>query len=162
MKNNIKLMWLTLFFLSLCLTTIAQKRNFSISPTIGLNIPILDNGSGFHIGINPAFSVSSRFAIECQFSYAYVKVNDSFISGESGSQENFNALLGGRFYLLSDKKKIRPYFNLLLGGTLNRETDYEEYLLGVSTGFFVDFNRLLAGLSFETPGNIILKIGYAF
>lgn len=161
MNNRIKLFWLTLLFLSLCSTTIAQKRNFSISPTIGLNSPILDNGSGFHLGLNPAYAVSSRFTIESQISFAYAKTRQ-FLSGESDVQEDFNALIGGRLYVRSDEKKVRPYFNLLLGGTLNRMSDNQEYIFGISTGFFVDIRRFLIGLSFETPGNVILKIGYVF
>lgn len=162
MNNRIKLFWLTLLFLSLCSTTIAQKRNFSISPTVGLNTPILDNGSGLHFGLNPAYAVSSRFTIESQISYAYANIDGTFLSGESDFQENFNALIGGRLYVRSDEKKVRPYFNLLVGGTINRRSDYEEYLFGVSTGFFVDIRRFLVGLSFETPGNVILKVGYVF
>ena len=162
MKNCIKILSFTLFFLSLCSTTIAQKRNFSLTPTIGLSIPILDNGIGIHFGVNPAYAVSSRFSIESQLSYVAAKIDGQFISGEEGFQENFNALIGGRLYVRSDEKKIRPYFNLLLGGTLNRESDYQEYIFGLSTGFFVDIKRFLIGLSVETPGYGILKVGYVF
>lgn len=161
MNNSIKLFCFTLFFLSLYFTTNAQKK-FSFTPTIGLNIPILDNGTGFHIGLNPAYKVASHFAIESQLSIAVVQDGSTFLSGESDDQNNFNALLGGRFYILSDRKKVRPYFNLLLGGTFNSKADYQEYLFGVSTGLFVDLNRFLAGVSVETPGNIIIKVGYVF
>ena len=162
MNLNIKLLLLSSFFLSMHITSIAQKRNFSISPTIGLNIPILDNGVGFHIGLNPAYSISNRFAIEGQVSFAYVKINGAFISGEQNTQSNFNALLGARFYILSKEKKARPYLNLLIGGMQNQESDYMEFTVGASTGVFVDINRFLVGLSFETPGNVILKVGYTF
>ena len=162
MNNCIKLFSLTLFFLSLCATSIAQKRNFSISPIIGLTVPILDKGSGLHFAVNPAYAVSSRFSIESQLSYSYANIDGKFLSGEKDFQENFNALIGGRLYVLSDEKKIRPYFNLLLGGMLNRRSDYEEYIFGLSTGFFVDINRFLVGLSLETPGYGIFKVGYVF
>lgn len=162
MKNDIKLFWLSLFFLLLGFTAIAQKRSFSISPTIGINFPLLDKGLGFHISLNPAYTLSSRFTIESQLSYAFTEIDGKFISGESGSQENFNVLAGGRFYILSGEKKIRPYFNLLLGGTLNRRSDYEEYIFGLSTGLFFDINRFLAGISLETPGHIVIKVGYTF
>jgi len=159
---NIKLFLFPIFFLSIYTSGIAQKGSFSISPTIGLNVPILDNGSGFHFGVNPAYAVSAWFAIEGQLSFAHVNINGSFISGKVGSQSNFNALVGGRFYILSEKKKVRPYFNLLLGGMHNSEFDYEEFTFGLSTGLFFDINQFLVGVSFETPGNIILKGGYAF
>ena len=75
MKNDIKLFWLSLFFLLLGFTAIAQKRSFSISPTIGINFPLLDKGLGFHISLNTAYTLSSRFTIESQLSYAFMEID---------------------------------------------------------------------------------------
>jgi len=163
MNINLKLVLITFFLFIYQISTVAQKGEFSISPTIGLNVPILDNdGLGFHIGINPAYSISSFVAIEGQVSFAYVKDAGFSLSGRASSQSNLNALVGGRFYIFSDEGKTQPYFNLLIGGMYNSEADYMEYVFGGSVGGFVEINKFLLGASFETPGNIIIKVGYVF
>lgn len=162
MNINHKFLLLALFFFTSHLTIIAQKGDFSFTPTIGLNIPILDNGIGFHIGINPAYSFSSFVAVEAQVSLGHIKGVGAFLTGESSSQTSFNVLVGPRFYLLSEEKKARPYLNLLVGGMQNSESDYIEYTVGASVGGFVEINNFLLGVSAETPGNIIVKTGYVF
>lgn len=154
-----------LFFLILftsSLSTTAQKGDFSISASIGLNFPILDNGVGFFIGVNPAYCLSNNFALESQFSFATVPGGEGFLTGEPEPQSNFNFLLGGRYYILSEEKKVRPYINFLGGGMFNTDADYVELIVGFSTGAFVEIKQLIFGISAESPGNIIVKAGWKF
>ena len=162
MNTKLKFLLLALFIFSSQLTLLAQEEEFYTTPMIGLSSPILDNGTGFYIGVNPSFPLSRFISVESQLSFAYVKIDGSFISGETGSQSNVNALLGGRLYLLSKERKARPYFNLLVGGMYNSEEDYMEFTFGGSAGGFVEINKILLGVSVETPGNIIVKAGYIF
>ena len=126
----------------------------------------MDNGLGFHVGVNPHWEVSPYFAIEGQISYAFVDISGTFISGKTGSLSVGNALAGGRLYFRSDKKNIRPYINFLVGGMYYRKVREDQIetnpVLGLSAGAFIEINRFVAGLSFETPANLVLKAGYAF
>lgn len=162
MNFKIKYFLLGIFLIIGQLSLVAQDEEFYTSPTIGLNIPILDNGIGFHIGVNPTFPISSFISVESQLSFGYVKNSGTFLTGESSTQSNVNALLGGRLYLLSKERKVRPYLNLLLGGMYNSEADFKEYAIGGSAGGFIEINKLLFGAAVETPGNFIFKTGYIF
>lgn len=160
------------FALALCIlscsVTYAQKGNFSTLLTGGVATPILDNGIGYHIGLNPCWSLSNHISIEGQLSYAAVEIDGAFISGAQGTVKTFNALAGGRLYILSPEKNVRPYINLLLGGMLsddqseNTTNRNPEFGVGLSTGAFLEIKRFVVGVSFDTPSNLILKAGYNF
>ena len=162
MNFNFKSILILLVLFTSSLNTTAQKGDLSISASLGLNFPILDNGVGFFVGVNPTYGLSNNFALETQFSFGFVPGGEDFLTGEPEPQNNFNALLGGRLYILSDEKKVRPYINLLGGGMYNADADYIEVILGFSTGAFVEIKQFMFGISAESPGNIILKAGFKF
>ena len=145
----------------------AQDNKFSILPTIGITSPFLDNGLGFHIGINPSIRLTERFSAEGQVSYIYNKISSSFISADKYLSHSVNTLLGGRFYLNSEDKKARLFINLLTSLNYNKEevssmSSEDRFRLGFSTGAFVDFNNIVIGVSYDTPANLIIKAGYSF
>ncbi|MFK7933937.1 MAG: hypothetical protein AB8G22_10540 [Saprospiraceae bacterium] len=167
MKIAFKRFFVILILLSVGKLLPAQDTNFSTSTTVGITTPILDNGSGFHIGVNPAYSVSPRFSLEGQVSYLYTKINGSFISGNQGKSNAVNTLVGGRLYLSSEERPNRLYINLLVGGNYNNEeidgrANGGEFSGGFSVGGYVAFRKILLGLSYDTPQNLILKVGYVF
>jgi len=47
----------------------AQKKPFSKTVTIGVTTPVLDNGIGPQLGLNPAYRLSPVFSLEEQMSY---------------------------------------------------------------------------------------------
>lgn len=145
----------------------AQVDKFSIEPTIGLTTPILDDGLGFHIGINPSIRLTQWLSAEGQISYIYTKVNSSFLSGNVYVINSVNTLLGGRFYLNSEDKKTRFFFSLLTGLNYNNEkknnmSSEGEFQFGFAGGAYININRIIIGLSYDTPGNLILKLGFSF
>jgi hypothetical protein len=156
MKNNAfeKL----LFLLCLSFTINAQEGDFSILPTAGIAAPILDNGTGFTVGLNPAYTVNPYFSIEGQISYTYIKTT-AFISGKSGKINSLYTLIGGRLYFLPKEKTVRPYINVLGGGNYGNDSDYN---LGLSVGAFLEMKKTVMGLSFETSQNLVLKLGRIF
>lgn len=162
MNFNVNSILIFLIFLTSSLNTNAQKSEFSISASIGLNLPILDNGVGFFVGVNPTFGLSNNFSLEAQVSFASVTSGENFLTGEPEPQSNFNALMGGRLYILSLERRVRPYINLLGGGMYNTDADYIEVIFGFSSGVFVDIKQFMFGISAESPGNIIFKAGCKF
>jgi hypothetical protein len=146
----------------------AQKRDFSAAINIGYALPTMDYGNGFYIGFNPCWSFTSHLAIEGQISYTHTKIKKTFLSGEHGTFNSFNILFGGRLYVLSEEKKVRPYINLLAGGVIyneeisNGEQDNYTPAIGLSLGAFVKITRFQIGLSYDTPYYLNLKIGYIF
>lgn len=143
----------------------AQSNNFSTLATIGINTPILDNGVGYHIGINPSYLLSNSFSAEGQLSYLTTQINGSFLSGNDGKSNAVNALVGGRLYLTSAANPNRFYLNLLLGLSYNKEeinSVTQEGMInpGFSAGAFVELKKLVIGLSFDTPQNLGIKVGY--
>ncbi len=143
----------------------AQSNNFSALATVGLSAPILDSGSGYHVGINPSYLLSNNFSIEGQLSYLATKINGSFLSGNEGKSNAANALVGGRLYLTSAASPNRFYFNLLVGISYNKEeinSLTQEGMInpGFSAGAFMELKKLVLGLSFDTPQNLVLKAGY--
>ncbi len=167
MKYIAKKCALILTLLSFGLLTNAQKGNLSGSPIIGVSKPIFDSGLGFHIGVNPSYSLSSNFSLEGQLSYSYTEITSSFLSGKTGQSNSTNILMGGRLYLNSEERPNRFYLNLLVGGNYIKEegngVKYDgEINMGISSGGFFELGKFLIGLSYETPQNLILKIGYVF
>jgi len=148
----------------------AQTNDFSITATVGVGTPILDNGIGWHIGVNPGFSVSEYFAVEAQVSYFNTKITGSFLSGDTGKAHAVNGLIGPRLYFTPQDAKVRPYINGLIGGLYNREikeriggtSTISEFDIGFSGGAFVEIDKFVVGLSYDTPQNLILKVGYSF
>jgi hypothetical protein len=145
----------------------AQDQKFSALATIGVSSPILDNGIGFHLGLNPCLRLTERISAEGQISYIYSKIGSSFLKGEQGYFNSINTLAGGRLYFNSGEKKNRFFFNLLVGLNYKKEEENNiekdgEANLGFSSGVFMDLSRITLGLTYDTPQNLILKLGYSF
>ena len=160
-----KLILLLLFF-ALINNSIAQEKSFEKLVTIGISQPILNNGTGFHVGFNPSFELTKSFSLEGQFSHIYTNIDSYFLSGDYGRSNDVNILAGGRFYLNSSENKNRFFINLLLG--LNYERDdrldreiREEYRLGFSLGGYYRFKKINFGLTYDTH-HLVLKCGYSF
>ena len=158
-----KLILLLLFF-GLINNTIAQEKSFEKLVTIGISQPILNNGTGFHVGFNPSFELTNSFSLEGQLSHIYTNIDSYFLSGDYGRSNDVNLLAGGRFYLNSSENKNRFFINLLLG--LNYERDdrvdreiREEYRLGFSVGGYYRFKKINFGLTYDSH-HIVLKCGY--
>lgn len=145
----------------------AQQKKLLVQPTIGVTAPILDGGIGFHLGVNPSIRITQRFSIEGQVSYMNSQITSSFLSGNVGSINSINTLAGGRWYL-NDEEKTTRFFVNLLGGLnyfnekIDNRADRDQYDVGASVGGFVELNKILIGLSYETPQNVVLKLGYSF
>lgn len=145
----------------------AQDRQFSTLTTIGVTSPILDDGIGVHLGVNPHLRLTEKLSVEGQISYIYTKIGSSFLSGNTGSLNSINTLVGGRFYLNSEDKNTRFFFNLLAGLNYKKEEENSiakdaEFNLGFSGGLFLGINKITLGLTYDTPQNLILKLGYSF
>ena len=160
-----KLILLLLFF-GLINNSNAQEKSFEKLVTIGISQPILNNGTGFHVGFNPSFELTKLFSLEGQLSHIYTNIDSYFLSGDYGRSNDVNLLAGGRFYLNSSENKNRFFVNLLLG--LNYERDdrldreiREEYRLGFSVGGYYRFKKINFGLSYDSH-HIVLKCGYSF
>ena len=160
-----KLILYFLFF-GLINNTISQDKSFEKLVSVGISQPILNNGTGFHIGFNPSFESTKSFSLEGQLSYIFTNIDSYFLSGDYGQSSDVNLLCGGRFYLNSAENKNRFFINLLLG--LNYERDdrlgreiNEEYRLGFSVGGYYRFKKINFGLTYDTH-HIILKCGYSF
>ena len=160
-----KLIFLLLFF-GLITNIIGQEKSFEKLVTIGICQPILNNGTGFHVGFNPSFELTKSFSLEGQLSHIYTNIDSYFLSGDYGRSNDVNLLAGGRFYLNSSENKNRFFINLLLG--LNYERDdrldreiREEYRFGFSAGGYYRFKKINFGLTYDTH-HIVLKCGYLF
>ena len=160
-----KLILLLLFF-GLINNTIAQEKSFEKLVTTGISQPILNNGTGFHVGFNPSYELTNSFSLEGQLSHIYTNIDSYFLSGDYGRSNDVNILAGGRFYLNSSENKNRFFINLLFG--LNYERDdrldreiREEYRLGFSAGGYYRFKKINFGLTYDTH-HIVLKFGYLF
>ena len=106
MKLSIRAIIVLLFFANI---TFGQKH---LTTTVGYALPILDGGNGIHLGLNPSYDLSQFFAIEGQLSYTYARIN-KFISGERANQNSYNAVAGGRLYIVDAEKSFQPYICLL-------------------------------------------------
>tara|TARA_A100001234_G_scaffold206231_1_gene202529 strand:- start:95 stop:583 length:489 start_codon:yes stop_codon:yes gene_type:complete len=157
---------LLLLFFGLINNTIAQEKSFEKLVTIGISQPILNNGTGFHVGFNPSFELTKSFSLEGQLSHIYTNIDSYFLSGDYGRSNDVNILAGGRFYFNSSQNKNRFFINLLLG--LNYERDdrldreiREEYRLGFSAGGYYRFKKINFGFTYDTH-HIVFKCGYSF
>jgi hypothetical protein len=145
----------------------AQDDKWSVLATTGLAIPVLDNGVGLHIGVNPSVRLTSRISAEGQLSYIYSRVNSAFLTGETNTTNAINALLGARLYLNGEDKRNRLFVNFLLGVnyvTESMDGSQVDKVLGrgVSTGLFLSCARFTVGLTIDTPAHFVLKAGYSF
>lgn len=167
MKNQLWSATLLILTIGFGSSVFAQKGSFSTNATVGVTTPILDNGIGVHLGINPSYALFSHLSVEGQLSFIHTNVNGAFISGNEEKVNAGNALVGGRLYFTAPEKNLRPYLNLLLGGNYTRQKrDGGEITAnfgpGISIGGFLEMRKLLVGLSFDTPQNIVLKAGFSF
>ena len=159
---------LILPFLIFSLTSniISQDKSFDKLVTIGISQPILNNGTGLHIGFNSSFELTKSFSFEAQLSNIYTNIDSYFLSGDYGQSNDVNLLCGGRLYLNSFENKNRFFINLLIG--LNYERDdrlgkeiREEYRLGFAVGGYYRFKKINFGLTYDTH-HIVFKCGYSF
>lgn len=145
----------------------AQEKKISILPTIGVSKQLLNEGTAYHLGVNPSYRFSEKFSGEAQISYLYFQNDGSFLSGNTGFENMVNALIGGRFYLNAEDKKTRFFLNVLAGINYTKEElnsgveNDGEFNVGYSVGSFIDFNKIVIGLTFDAPQNIVLKLGYS-
>lgn len=158
---------LILAILAFGLVSNAQDNKVSTLVSAGITTPILDNGTGFYLGVHPTFQLSSRIYAEGQISYMYYKITSSFISGNRGDVNSVNTLAGLRLYINAPKKRNRFFINLLGGlnyikEKINGVERDGEFGFGISTGAFLQINRIIVGLSFDSPQNYVLKVGYNF
>lgn len=133
----------------------------NVAATVGIASPILDNGFGVQVGVNPSFELTEYLSLESQFSLIHVN-GTQFISGDEFTSKSYNALAGGRLYVLSSKKSFRAFINFLAGANFNpgetRESD-----LGLSLGVYGEFkDDFLFGIAGETDGFFVGKLGYQF
>ncbi|MEM6343901.1 MAG: outer membrane beta-barrel protein [Bacteroidota bacterium] len=159
--NKSILLYLCLGF---ALGTQAQNRDLSLTLSLGIGTPLLDNGPSFHLGLNPTYKLAPIFSLEGQISYIRTQINGSFLSGRTGNSNTLNLLAGGRLYLLSEGRNVRPYLNLLVGTVYEQEqldgTESSQWGFGYSAGAYVEFNSLVVGLSLDAPQYLLLKVGY--
>lgn len=144
---------------------LAQADRFSHQVTIGATFPLLSQGIGAHIAYVPAWSLHSFVGIQSQVSYSYTAITSAFISGATGYHHSLNLLAGPRVFLRGEAKKLRPYVFAMAGvnrvvQNYNGETDPAYLSFGFSTGVMVEFKPLTAGITAETPGVILLRLGY--
>ncbi len=158
---------LSILFFGVATLTNAQQSSVLVQPTIGITSPILDNGIGVHIGVNPNIRLTNRLSAEGQISYIYFNITSSFLSGRMSAVHSINALVGGRGYLNAEERRARWFVNLLCGMNYSKEKsdplpERSEYTLGFSVGTFLELDKIIVGWSYDTPQNIVLKVGYSF
>lgn len=156
--KNIKL------FLLLLLAVVGMRKmqaQVKVAATVGAAIPTLDNGVGIHLGLNPSVKMTNYFSLEGQVSYIRFE-GTKFISGEELNTKSFNALAGGRLYILNKEKSFRPYINLM-GGVNSLMEDTTEVDFGFTAGVYGEFNeKFLVGVAVESYAFFVGKIGYQF
>ena len=144
----------------------AQEKEWEKLVSIGISQPILNNGTGLHIGFNPSLTITPKFSTEAQISFIYTEINNYFISGGTGNENAANVLAGGRFYINSSENKNRFFVNLLVGLNYNRDKKIgreirEESGLGFSIGSYYNFKKANIGITYDTH-HMVLKFGYSF
>lgn len=158
--NNLKKIVVVAILSFTVFSAFAQDSKFSTNINAGVSgVFILDSGYGFQFGVNSAYNVIERFAIEGALSYQRVNIISGFLSGEVSQENYFNALVGGRVYLNKADKRTRFYANALVGAAFN---ETEGTLPSISLGLYAVRNNFLIGIATETPQNLALKIGYNF
>lgn len=141
----------------------AQEIGYRAS--LGAVYPVLDNGIGYHIAVNPTFNFNKEILVEGQLSFSQTQISGAFLSGKTGRESVVGAFVGARYYLNSPEKEVRFALNYLMGLYVVAEQpgDQEfEAFLGVTPGFYIEKNKIYIGAAFESPQNAILKLGYIF
>lgn len=164
MKNLI----ITLSLLFFSLMSFAQaSKPFNFTINAGVGVPILDGGLVGHIGLNPSYRLFKYVEVEGQVSLSYASIESAFLTGEQRTETNFNYLIGPRVYFTGADSNWRPFINLLLGSWSNTTKDddreFKETDIGLSAGLFVvNATGLNLGISIETEGYLLAKVGYRF
>ena len=157
--------FLSLFMLMASFQCFSQMVKRQLYATGGLAFPILDSGIGLSAGLSGNLPLYRHFHIDGQISMTGAQINGTFISGRSGSTTSINALVGLRLYF-NHRDKNKFFINYLLGGGyVNEELSgldlKPEFDLAGCFGAFLEFNsKTVAGISFETPEFLILKVGF--
>ena len=162
MKKNL----LFLLLISFTNITLSQENKLNKLVSIGVSQPILNNGTGGHVGFNSSFQLTKTFSLEGQLSHIYTNIDSYFWSGDYGQSNDINLLAGGRIYLSPTDKKNRFFINLLLGLNYEKEDRLgrdvkEAYRMGFSVGGFYRFKKLNLGLTYDSH-HMVLKVGYSF
>lgn len=166
-RNITDIFIIFLFFLILKIEVIAQQQFFSVTPNVGISVPIFDEGTGINTAINAYYSRSPRIGLEGQFTYNNTRISSAFISGKRSTANTFAGFLGGRVYLLAHTQS-KLYLNALLGfyslkQKINNQNLLNENEFGISLGIFYAYkNKIVAGLSLESPKSAVFKVGYNF
>jgi len=168
LKAGLRTCYLVALLLFVGVASRAQGSKKEITPTIGFvvsheefGLADLETAFGIHIGANMYSRELKRIKSDLQ-----VSLNLSGMPAGSGRILSFNALYGGRYYILNPEKPASVYVNALVGGVFIAESgdDYTEnrFGLGYSAGVFGDIDRFIVGISVESFNAYILKVGYSF
>lgn len=161
MKRNLLLGLLIGTFLS---ASAQQQERFTITPNAGIVLPMLDEGAGILLGVNPVIRLASWISAEGEVSLIAVRITSKFLSGPEPPGGGITALqaMGGlRIYLNKEKRRVRPFINAMLGVARVSETGISsETTGGLSMGAFLQGRHLMGGIALETPGFLVFKMGY--
>lgn len=143
----------------------AQNADRSLAITLGLASPVLDNGLGPQIGLNPRIPLNDYLALGGQLSYQYLSIQGTFLAGNRGNEQVGQALAGLHLFLLPDRFRVRPYLAVLAGGAIFTENvsgsaAASVVQVGYSLAAYADIDRWLVGIAYEGPGYLLLKVGY--
>lgn len=145
----------------------SQELPIKANVNLGIGIPLLDNGVSYHVGVNPFYRIAPHVSIEGQLSFATARITRSFLSGNKKIEHTVNALVGPRLFITKEGNSFRPYLNFLTGLTYiktrgdAKSTDAVDFP-GFSFGVFANIKKILVGISLESPGNLLFKVGYIF
>lgn len=144
---------------------LGQGINMKHQMTVGLSVPALSEGRGFHLAYSPSVNIFKYIELQAQLSYCNTKITSAFLSGAKGWQKSVNILAGPRIYFRSETKMFRPYWFLLVG--MNRYVEERngtlrdpENSFGLTTGFMAEINHFVVGFAAESPGIAVLRFGY--
>jgi hypothetical protein len=142
-----------------------QEHNIQHLAVAGISTPVLDNGLGFHLGYQPGIDLSNYFSVEAYAGWSHTRINGAFLSGDTGSSQSLELLIGPRIYITRQGKKYRPSIHLLAGIQYliekeENDAPIKEFGLGVLPGISLDINRLQLGVFLSTPGLFGIRMGY--
>lgn len=157
--KHLFLLLATLFIVN---DAVAQDRKLKLTPNIGISSHLLSSGIGFNAALNASIPMWSRFSLEGQVAYNYTDISRAFISGKTFYVQGGNLYAGVRYYFFPFERPSNWYANLLIGGYHSRQSNLASSTtdFGMSLGFFYERNKLMAGVSIEQPGELVLKFGY--
>jgi len=145
----------------------AQDSGIDLFVHGAITTPILDNGTGFSLGLNPSKDLNRFIKAEMQINYNYTTISSSFVSGRTGSVNSGNVLVGGRLSFMPSEKPNRIYVNALIGANLSREMKdgletQDDLLFGLSSGVYVKLKQFAVGAGVEAPAYFFVRAGYTF